>query len=114
MNCDFETTAHNTHRCRRCGYVVVSSHPAARIRRFCPADGDVPCVGRRAWNMLRAAAVFVGDGLRTVTAEEYHARLAICDTCPQRHDDTCTVCGCRLTLKARGRAWRCPLGKWEV
>jgi hypothetical protein len=114
MPCDFEQQAANTHRCRRCGAVVESSHSPARIRRRCPAGGDAPGVGRRAWNVLRAAAAFVADGLRTVTAEEYHARLAICDTCPQRRDDTCAVCGCRLTLKARGRAWRCPLGKWQA
>jgi len=39
-------------------------------------------------------------------------RLEICDTCDQRRRGRCLKCGCRLRLKARGRAFKCLLGKW--
>jgi hypothetical protein len=114
MNCDFSPTNEpNEYRCRRCGCVVTSPHGAGRIHRRCDLDAAVPPgAAVRAWNVVRAAALFVADGLRTVAADVYRARLAVCDVCPQRQDDTCRVCGCRLSMKARGRAFRCPLGKW--
>lgn len=40
------------------------------------------------------------------------ARLLICDDCDKREENSCTVCGCYLPVKARGKAWHCPLGKW--
>ncbi|NUQ61893.1 MAG: hypothetical protein HUU20_05370 [Pirellulales bacterium] len=72
-----------------------------------------PSLPRQAWNLASALAGFVADGCRTVTAEEYRRRLEVCDACGERRGDRCLKCGCRLSLKARGRAFRCPLGKWE-
>ncbi len=57
-------------------------------------------------------ADFVCDGFRTASAEAYRQRLEICDGCDQRRGNRCMKCGCRLSLKARGRAFQCPLGKW--
>lgn len=71
-----------------------------------------PSLSRQAWNLARSLADFVADGLRTVTADQYRQRLEICDTCDRRRGNRCMVCGCRLSLKARGRAFRCPLDKW--
>lgn len=73
---------------------------------------NTPSLLRRAWNLTTSLASFVADGLRTVTKEEYEQRLSICDSCPERKDDKCLHCGCRLSLKARGRAFDCPLDKW--
>jgi hypothetical protein len=73
-----------------------------------------PPLHRQAWNLARALADFVADGMKTVSEEEYQARLEICDGCDQRRGNRCLKCGCRLTLKARGRAFRCPLDKWPV
>jgi hypothetical protein len=64
------------------------------------------------WNVARALAAFVADSGRTVTAEQYRARLEICDGCDRRRDNNCLACGCSLVLKARGRAMKCPLAKW--
>lgn len=60
----------------------------------------------------RAVAEFVGDGLRRVTVEQYASRLAVCETCLKRCGFRCTECKCWLIVKARGRAFTCPLGKW--
>jgi hypothetical protein len=115
MNCDFlPTDACGEYRCQRCGGVVAAPHGVGRIHRRCQElPIEPPAAPRRAWNVLRAAAVFVADGMRTVTADVYRARLAACDGCPLRQDNTCRVCGCRLSLKARGRLFQCPLGKWR-
>ena len=67
---------------------------------------------RRAWNLTAALAAFVADGLKTVDREQYEQRMTICDDCDKRQGNRCQECGCRLHLKARGRAFKCPLGKW--
>jgi len=74
----------------------------------------MPPLRRQAWTLARSLADFVADGLKTVTAEQYHERLTICDACPDRRANRCLKCGCRLSLKARGRAFKCPAEKWPA
>ena len=71
-----------------------------------------PSLTARAWNLTRALASFVADGMRTVSKPEYEQRLRICDSCDRRRHNKCLECGCRLSLKATGRAFKCPLNKW--
>jgi hypothetical protein len=71
-----------------------------------------PPLHPQAWNLARSLADFVADGMKTVSQQEYETRLKICDTCDQRRGNRCLKCGCRLSLKARGRTFQCPLGKW--
>ena len=74
---------------------------------------EMPPLATQAWNLVGAVKDFVADGLKTVTTEQYEARLAICDECDQRVGDRCVKCGCHLSIKARGRAFKCPLRKWS-
>lgn len=57
-----------------------------------------------------AAAVrdFVADGFRTVSRDEYHARLRVCEACERRSRLFCGPCGCLIAAKAVPRAARCP------
>ena len=71
-----------------------------------------PSLARQAWNLAQSLADFVADGCTTVSEEQYRQRLEICDACDQRRDNRCMQCGCRLSLKVRGRVFRCPLDKW--
>ena len=73
---------------------------------------EFPPMRQRVWNLARSLTDFVMDGLKTVTAEQYEDRLKICDGCDRRREDYCVECGCSLSLKARGRAFQCPLQKW--
>jgi hypothetical protein len=73
-----------------------------------------PPLRRQAWNLAQSLAAFVADGCTTLTKEEYEKRLTICDECPERRGNRCSQCGCRLSLKARGRAFCCPLNKWPI
>ncbi|MBC8356991.1 MAG: hypothetical protein H8E66_33890 [Planctomycetes bacterium] len=77
-----------------------------------PKSQRPPGLARQAWNLAASLASFVADGCKTVTEQEYQARLEICDPCDQRHRNLCLKCGCSLSLKARGRAFQCPLNKW--
>jgi len=77
-------------------------------------QGRFPPLHRQAWNLARSLADFLADGCKTLTQEQYRARLEICDRCDQRRGNRCLKCGCRLSLKARGRAFKCPLGKWPT
>lgn len=97
---------------RRCSGVECSRRVPAAL----PGPGEQkrqpPPLRRQAWNLAASLAAFVADGCRTVDAEEYERRLKVCDTCEHRRANRCLKCGCRLAWKARGRAFRCPIGKW--
>lgn len=67
---------------------------------------------QRAWNLAASVKDFISDGCRTVLKEQFEERLKICDGCEFRNANSCTKCGCRLNLKARGRAFRCPVDRW--
>ena len=64
------------------------------------------------WNAARAVISFARDGFRFVSGAVYETRIAVCRDCDRRVGNRCRECGCRLALKARGRAFRCPLGRW--
>lgn len=74
--------------------------------------GPNPSVRHVFWNLAESLAAFIADGCKTVSKEQYQQRLEICAECPERQHNTCRRCGCRLSLKAQGRAFTCPLGKW--
>ena len=75
-------------------------------------------------NLARYAAEWLANGCRTADAEQYSARLAICETCPsgfyRPSDRRCAhpECGCYLLKKAAGLAAAgqsdCPAGHWPV
>mgnify|MGYP003335328406 CR=1 FL=1 len=74
---------------------------------------QVPGILRQTWDLLVSLKDFVADGMATVSSEEYETRLRICDTCEFRKMNRCIKCGCHLSIKARGRAFKCPAGYWE-
>lgn len=43
-----------------------------------------------------------------VCPEAYAARLAACGQCPQRVEDTCSLCGCFIRARAAKWRMRCP------
>lgn len=105
---------------RRAEYAAIAagvrelSSPSTAPVSAQPAPPLPPPLPRQAWNLATSLAAFVADGLKTVSPDEYAARLAVCDACEFRHDNRCLQCGCALSLKARGRAFTCPLQKWPV
>ena len=70
-------------------------------------QAKAPSLPRQAWNLARSLADFSADAF-----DEYRERLQTCDGCDRRRGNRCLKCGCRLSLKARGRAFKCPLDKW--
>jgi hypothetical protein len=71
-----------------------------------------PGLFERAWNLAKSLAGYVADGCQSASPEQYAERLKICDTCPQRSENICRMCGCYLPVKATMRAVQCPLGLW--
>lgn len=65
-------------------------------------------------NAAKAAVAFVASGCETVDDDEYNRRRSICSTCEFQDaaSDRCRQCGCRLSMKTRGSAFTCPVGKW--
>lgn len=105
--------------CRVCP-VRMAANPAPRpeltpeqLRSAAEKVVTMPGLSHQMWNLGNALKDFVADGLKTVSAEEYQARLQVCESCEYRVEDRCAQCGCYLTLKARGRAFECPDGRWE-
>ena len=102
--------------CQRCGETIVTEPGATMAFHRCNPELLMPSVPQRVWNLAKAVAEFVADGCKTVSAEEYAARLAVCDTCDRRKGVWCKhrKCGCNRLIKAKGRAWKCPMNKWPV
>jgi hypothetical protein len=78
------------------------------------AGKQLPPVALQGWNLAKALAAFLTDGCKFVAVDEYRRRLEICDECVERTGNRCAKCGCALPIKARGRVFRCPIGKWDV
>lgn len=66
-----------------------------------------PSLVSKAWSLAKSMAAFAADS-RLCTQEQYAERLKICDTCPNRRDTRCKLCGCNLALKARAAVFTCP------
>ena len=64
-------------------------------------------------NIFQSVVAFVGDGCGIVHDAQYRQRLEICRECDRRTGKRCTACGCWINVKARGRAFSCPLGRWQ-
>jgi len=48
--------------------------------------------------------------------DEYNRRISICKQCPYIQGtkiQTCSLCGCILSMKARLEEFDCPIGKWS-
>ncbi len=98
--------------CRECAAAGIFCNRAPRDMKAVTARNRRPHLLSRVWNLSRSLRSFVSDGMTTVDPAQYERRLAICNGCEQRWNDDCKICGCRLSLKARGRAFSCPLGLW--
>ena len=77
------------------------------------AESSFPPLVVQAASLFQAAVAFVGDGCALVEDAEYRRRLDVCRNCDRRTGRRCAACGCWIGLKARGRAFACPLGRWE-
>lgn len=91
---------------------AIAEKNAAATARNCAKK--FPSVARRAWNLATSLASFAADGFQLVDKDEYERRLSICDACGMRKGNSCAACGCSLALKAKGRAFQCPLGWWKA
>lgn len=97
--------------------VIYHTHEQYGLTVIGKLDKDkpqLPSTIEMASNFAAAMAKHVADGLRTVSNEEYKARLEICTPCPQRRNNNCAVCGCNLSSKASLRTSECPLGFWSA
>lgn len=98
--------------CLSCSVRTLTTIPSEVHDRQVAQRQSIPNIARRAWSLANSVSDFIADGCRTLTPSEFEARLAICDACEFRKGNSCTKCGCKLSLKARGRAFSCPIGKW--
>ncbi len=78
---------------------------------------ELPPFREQAVNFLKAFAKWTGDCFRCVGQEEFDRRVGICMDCDlfiRRFGKSgrCSECGCYGKLKALGRIWECPIGKW--
>ena len=99
--------------CQQCPFYSLTCDSPRPMPVF-DEDGHLPMppIMTQARNFLDAVKEFVSDGCRLVDTETYRERMSICDICEHREGDRCRRCGCRLSLKAGGRAFTCPEGKW--
>lgn len=82
-----------------------------------PADYEMraevsPTLVSKVIGARSAAIAFVADGMRLLSDDQTAERLRICASCEDHQGNWCRRCGCNLAVKARGRAFECPAGKW--
>ena|GEM_PF-2365008 len=77
-----------------------------------PIIAKPPSLITKGWSLAKALKDFASDGLKLVDADEYKKRLDTCNSCNMRDGRSCQICGCNVDLKAKGRAFACPIGKW--
>lgn len=63
-------------------------------------------------NLVKAVAEHVVKGGGDTPKDQYEERIAACNTCDQRVDNQCAVCGCFLDKKAAMKHQDCPLSRW--
>lgn len=100
-----------------CSICIRRNEPCDEPRPVPSADEILrtpPATTAQAWNLAKSLAAFVADGMKTVEKHEYAERLTICETCEERRGGRCLQCGCNLAIKAKGRVFQCPLGKWSA
>lgn len=98
-----------------CHACPVRPRPCADCRpvpRSIVAVRTAPSVGQEAWNMAQGIVSFVADGARTVNRAVDEARLQVRESRDEPTGNTCRQCGCRLSLKAPGQVFHCPLDEW--
>ncbi len=81
-----------------------------------PADQNAshgPGLLRMASSAAKAAARYVGSGMKRVSGTTYKKRVEICATCPNHTGVRCKSCGCFTSVKAWLPHEKCPVGKWD-
>ena len=62
-------------------------------------------------DMARTVAEYVASLDESVRASEqdYQARLALCQDCPELMNGTCRLCGCYVETRAAKKGQKCPM-----
>jgi hypothetical protein len=94
--------------------VPVPSGRAEQDSREPPRQPAFPPLTTQAANLFSSVVSFIGDGCALVDDAEYRRRLMICHACDRRVGRRCAECACWIGVKARGRAFHCPLEQWKV
>ena len=97
--------------------VMAADSPPPELRQPLPPASapqqSFPPLATQAANLFLSAVAFVGDGCGVVDDAQYRQRLEICRVCDRRTGNRCLACGCWINVKARGRIFRCPIGRWQ-
>ena len=100
-------------RCPECG--LQNPRPIAKpFRHQCgnkPVEPPPP-LRDQVGTFLRAMHLLAGDGFRIADADERERRITTCVACELFIRGRCLECGCFGKLKALGKVWTCPEGKW--
>ena len=82
-----------------------------RLKRA-PKIGGVPMSLGTAKSLSRAAADLITN--QRADMKERKRRLQICNECPERNNNRCSLCGCFLKTKSMLKHSECPIGKWKL
>lgn len=74
----------------------------------------MPPLSKQIYNFAKALTKHAVDGWQNVDEETYKARITVCETCPLRKKNRCSLCGCFLSEKALWASEDCPEDKWEI
>ena len=89
------------------GLMVLSRDDAEKVQP--------PGAVRKMVNFTKALAEHAKNGMRLVDDAVYDSRLELCIVCPNRHYDSCGICGCPVDKKCSWASEQCPADppKWS-
>ena len=75
-------------------------------------EPGLPPLTAQAASLFQSVVAFVGDGCGIVDDQQYGQRWKSAKPATAA-GKRCAACGCWINVKARGRAFRCPIGRWR-
>lgn len=87
-----------------------------RYRKILEGDLQEPSLIQKAINFAGALTNHISSGMKNVSDEELERRINICKSCEffNPANESCTKCGCRMSIKASWQESVCPLNKWSL
>jgi hypothetical protein len=97
--------------CRKCNREIKTKMSKDKVRRRCSINKP-PGLVQKGLHFGKALVNHVADGAIKVTDEQWQARMNACGDCEHKYGNSCSICGCGLSGKARWRSEDCPINKW--
>ena len=97
--------------CRKCNSTKKTKFAPDKVKRKCSVNKP-PGIVKKSLHFGGALVSHIADGAKKLDDEQWQARMDVCNSCEHKRGNSCSICGCGLSAKARWRSEDCPIDKW--